>query len=543
MNFLKKLFVLSFLTPCLLQAQTLPKKILLIPVDDRPATTQYAQMVGDLAGVEVETPPPHLLGKFLQPGSPEGLLTWLETNGINQYDAVIASMDMIAYGGLIASRVNRSSYSLAEERLTRFWRIRKTDHYTPVYAFSAQMRLAPTASADNADWRNYLYYLVVARERVKADPSEKHLQAERAYKKRVPDQVLKEYDLTRQRNIEVQTRLVKMAKHGAFNHLVIGQDDSFPIGPHQPELQHLQNLSAQLEIDYRVKFCSGIDQIACNLVSKVISDYTKWKPNVKIIYSDPIGAEKVAPYESLPIKESLRVQIETSGGKIAQQGIKEDYALFVNTPEPGPRAFDDFIQNLNEGTIAESPIAVADTNLGWSGTADHHLINFLLEDRKALKLLSYAGWNTAGNTMGTTIPAANAYLAGQKFGSDQLHIAIAARRFMLHRLVNDYFFHRYVRPDAYRMIENLQQGKRAEVSQENFDQVNQFVQEDMQDHLQEMFTQYIQGRPFKVGEETYLTTSIKDIKITLPWPRAFEVFIDFELEVQKSVSEPPPFQD
>ncbi|HXH60038.1 MAG TPA: DUF4127 family protein, partial [Fimbriimonadaceae bacterium] len=122
-------------------AAGLPKRILLVPIDDRPATTQFAQMIADMAGVQVDLPPDNILGKFLQPGWPESIMQWMDATGVKQYDAVVLSTDMVAYGGLIASRTDRSSYNLAMKRLQHLERIRKTAPNTKFYAFSAIMRL------------------------------------------------------------------------------------------------------------------------------------------------------------------------------------------------------------------------------------------------------------------------------------------------------------------------------------------------------------------------------------------------------------------
>jgi hypothetical protein len=104
----------------------LPQRILLIPVDDRPAVTQFPQMIGAMAGATIETPPRELIGRFTQPGKPEAIMAWMGSQNLKDYDAVVVSMDMIAYGGLIASRVERTSYNLAIQRIRQFWALRRT---------------------------------------------------------------------------------------------------------------------------------------------------------------------------------------------------------------------------------------------------------------------------------------------------------------------------------------------------------------------------------------------------------------------------------
>jgi len=134
----------------------LPQRILLIPVDDRPAVTQFPQMIGAMAGATVETPPRELIGRFTQPGKPEAIMAWMGSQNLKDYDAVVVSMDMIAYGGLIASRVERTSYNLAIQRIRQFWALRRTAPQTKFYGFGAIMRVAPTGTRENRDWRDIL---------------------------------------------------------------------------------------------------------------------------------------------------------------------------------------------------------------------------------------------------------------------------------------------------------------------------------------------------------------------------------------------------
>ena len=101
----------------LLAAFAKAERILLIPLDSRPAAGQFAQMIGNMAGAEVRLPPYNLLGRFTQPGNPEEILDWLQQQDFSDVSAVIVSTDMIAYGGLIASRINDVTEAEATVRL------------------------------------------------------------------------------------------------------------------------------------------------------------------------------------------------------------------------------------------------------------------------------------------------------------------------------------------------------------------------------------------------------------------------------------------
>ncbi len=512
-----------------------PRKILLVPVDDRPAVSHFAQMIGDIAGVEVDMPPRAFLGRFKQPGQPESILAWMRTQDLSQYEAVVLSADMIAYGGLIASRTDRSSENLAKIRLRELWRVRKQAYSTPFYVFSTLTRIAPTAVAENREWRQDIANWAVYNEQAVLYGDAEAKRKADVYRKRIPAEEMARYLKVRDRNVAVQIELLKMTYHGAFNHLTLGQDDAAPVGPHIREIARIKKEIERLALDNRTQLCMGIDQLSNCLISRALCDKGQWRPTVAIRYADPKGSEKIAAYESEPIRESLRDQIVTSGAEITTDPAKADYILFLNTPQPDQRQFAAFLQEMHAEIAAGRAIAVADTNLGWSGTADPQLFAALTSTRQGPQLVSYAGWNTAGNTMGTTIPAANAYLIAMHSGIDGLRRETAARKFVLHRLVTDYFYNRYVRPEAYRMIEQMQNGNREEISEtDDYHLVADYVRRDMEQRLRQTFEEQMIANPFKVGGKTYHVVQLQDVVVELPWPRAYEVHLDFNLVVRES---------
>jgi hypothetical protein len=541
---MKSLLLALSLLPTLAFAQDIPsqqptqqsseRKILLIPVDDRPAVAHFATMIGDIAGVTVVTPPKAFLGKFKQPGSPPSILAWLAKENLEDYEAVIVSADMIAYGGLIASRTDRSSENLAKNRLRDLWKIRKSSFKTPFYVFSTLTRIAPTAVAENRAWRQDLYYWAINRERARLynDPEAKRKTD--AYAANVPKAELVRYDLIRSRNVNVQAELIRMTYHGAFTHITLGQDDAVQAGPNTREIASLNQEIARLKLQSRSQICMGIDQISNCLVSRAISDKANWKPTVAIRSADANGLDQIAAYESEPIRESLQDQLQTSGATLTSDPEKADYILYLNTPKRDPNQFEAFVRDLSASITAGKHIAIADTNLGWSGTADPELFDALTAKRQGPQLVSYAGWNTAGNTMGTTIPAANAYLIALHTQVPGLRRETAARKFVLHRLVTDYFYNRYVRPEAYKMIEQMQNGNREEINSDaDFTKVEAYVKKDMETRLKDTFLNQMVANPFHVLDKTYNVVALQNIVVELPWPRAYEVHIDFDLQVRE----------
>src|ERR1700680_78170 len=94
--------------------------IAFVPLDDRPVTLQLPVMLGRVAGQPLLVPPRASIGHYLTPGDPEAILRWLHSSQTQGVSAVVVSTDMIAYGGLVASRIPGVSEVEADARLRSF---------------------------------------------------------------------------------------------------------------------------------------------------------------------------------------------------------------------------------------------------------------------------------------------------------------------------------------------------------------------------------------------------------------------------------------
>ena len=218
------------------------ERLILIPIDSRPAAGQFPDMIAAMADVETRQPPAALLGHFTKPGNPEAILNWLENEDLSTTTAIIASTDMVAYGGLIESRLNRVTQDLALKRLSRFVKIRQKWPHLKIYGFSAVMRITPTATNAASPWRMSIAKLEELRNYYRTTADRKVLAHIEALKLKVPPAELESYRNARRRDHEVQRKLVRMTGEGAFDYTLIGQDDARPYGPHVPETLELAEL-------------------------------------------------------------------------------------------------------------------------------------------------------------------------------------------------------------------------------------------------------------------------------------------------------------
>jgi hypothetical protein len=506
-----------------------PQRVLLVPLDNRPAAGQFAQMIGAIAGAEVRLPPYDSLGQFTRPGSPAQVLSWLEGQDYSHVSAVVVSTDMIAYGGLIASRTNMTSYAEAITRLNLLADIRRKHPEVKFFAFSAVTRVLPTATHAAAPWRLQLGKYVELREAALGGRGAEVTRELDRLRAHIPQAEILRYDHMRARNLNVQLELVRMTADGTFDYLMLGQDDASPVGPHIRETEQLHRDVDDRGIQSKVYFCEGIDQQSNVLVSRALLREAGFVPYVKVVYSDEDGKKVYASFEAQPLERSVEDQLFASGARPADPNGPYDYALYLNTPNPRPDRFAQFTRALQADIDRGVPVAVADVNLSSRVAADPKLVDALSENRRLPKLLSYAGWNTAGNTVGTSIPAANMAVLGRRDSVGTLQKELAREEFLLHRLVNDYAYHRFTRPMAYALIANLGTSGREEIYGDTYATVSSFVRRDLKAYLERYFQEQFEGESVVADGKTSTVEALDREIIWLPWPRAYEVRLEFHM--------------
>ena len=207
-------------------------------------TYQLPVMLGGIAGQPVVTPPRETIGNYLRPGDTEALARWLSdaTQGVS---ALVASTDMVAYGGLVASRVPGASTSDAYVRLRTLASL-KAAHAIPfVGVFGTIMRLAPTG-VPRLGLATAYYATGATVDEIQAyanlpDPPKTPDDVRKAAHLRelIGAKTLDTYLATRVRNLNVDEWALQLAAEGGFDRIVIGQDDAGPQGLHLKDVAAL----------------------------------------------------------------------------------------------------------------------------------------------------------------------------------------------------------------------------------------------------------------------------------------------------------------
>ena len=535
-------------------------RIALVPLDDRPVCLQYPQMMAGIAHAEVVAPPSVDLGRFTTPGNTDAVARWLRAQDWSGIDALIVSTDMLAYGGLVASRVHGVDASTALARLIVLRELKRAHPALPIYAFSTIMRLAPTA-----DGRNEAYREQLARwAEISGDAAPGAEQRELAgLVAAIPPDALDGYRRARARNRAVNLAAVQLVTDGIVDYLVVSQDDAKPRGVHLADRQAVTTAASERDLVGRVGIQPGADEVAMLLLSRAVLRARNLQVSMRVTYSSERARTMVAPFEDRQLHETVEFQIVAAGAGPASPEVAgsasgpyrgDTLDLFVFASRHDAGAPHRFAADVVRAVAAGTRVIVADVDpKGDVQGGSTAFTEALLAARLFPKLHGYASWNTAGNTLGTAIPhgllaAAGTWLSTQCANPAWAGIAGAQATFMLHRLLNDYAYQGVLRP---RVNAELRETTRTPLwLADHAADVAARIQADLAPTLASYAEPFTSApytlrayrapaasagsarRPSDVPDITVQLGAPRHLRVTLPWARTFEATITFDVPVE-----------
>lgn len=529
-------------------AQTkLTSRVLLIPLDDRPPCLQFPVRMGAIGDAEIVTPPRPLLGRFTEFGKPDEIIAWLKTQNLKSFDAAIISVDMLAYGGLVAMRENRTDLQTAEKRLAFVREMRRLAPKMKIYGSSVIMRLAPTGNVTNEAYREKLAKWA----EISVDAAQKEETA--ALEKAIPAQALADYKAARIRDLKINLASIELVKNSIFDYLILSQDDAKPKGIHIADRETLIAEVKRLNLSEKIAVQPGADEVSMLLLGRAITDKYEFRPKIKAVYSSEKIADQFMPYEDRPLRQTVSFHIKAVG---ATEVTSEDQAdilfyVFASRFEEGrAESFAEEIRNnfaTVSGDIAapktkQKNVIIADIDpKGDVQGADIKFTEALKNKLVFGRVAGYAAWNTAGNTIGTALPHGVLFAASKKtFGIpndySELSKAEISRRekimsrvgyaqtwFLLNRLLDDYVFHTLVRPEAQRFARS----KNWNVFRFD-DEQTKAVEDFSAPRVRNAVSQNLNGFAM-VRFSNLVCETVENFSFVLPWGRTFEAEINFDL--------------
>ena len=391
-------------------------RLLFVPLDDRPVCSDFLIGLAQAAGIDIRRPDGALLGGRHRPGDVEGIWSWLQGEvRSGGADALIASAEMLCFGGLVASRKSTASF---EEIAPSLRRLEDSAGRLPAYVSAVIPRTPQQATdEDAAHWHT-----------------------------RDPDALARHRD----RQLRVNDTLLGAAAGGAFRYLLIGQDDTAPGSPGAQERARLE--ARQEALGARAALLtSGADELNARLLARCLSDLSGLSPSVRVVYTHPDAATNIPRYESTPLALTVHEHVESTGCHPAVEAVDillwvhnfegeqleaRDQAASPPAPIVGPRG------EVRSAVADEQIVALADVR--FANGADDALLTNLLEEPRFAGIVAYGGWNTCSNTLGSALAqAVVAYhlRANTVPGSDRVY-----RPVLFTRILDDWGYQAVVRP-------------------------------------------------------------------------------------------------
>lgn len=522
---------LSLLFPSTTQsALYTPPQALFVALDDRPSTFLFPQQIARIGGGQLLIPERALLGKAYRPGNCEAIIDWLEQNAATAPQTII-SADMLAYGGLIASRTAAVSKSQALKHLQVLEQLKAAGCHNKVFVILPRLSLR-TSDAE-APYEQAL--LNWARSGKTTPPQS------------VPSKIFQEYCQVRNRNAAVIAQLVEMTDKGSIDELVIGQDDAAVTGPHLAEQAAIRAQIAKLGVQRQVTIISGADELAMNIVCGWLAKAAAYTPHIEIDYASPQDGRIIPALESCCLDKTIDEHLNLSGAARSQG---TGTVLLIEAPSKKPYAPPTTVTTADQNRVkgmAERISQLRSPLAGQSrlyGIADLHLVNradpllaqTILDNFPLWELEAYAAWNTSSNTLGTAIAQASAHqiarVKGGKWGpyalleSEKTHQA-----FNFARLADDYAYQAVIRTTLQKEVQGL--------PRDPDPLLNVYGPAGMQARAQaiewgeKIWTEKLAGRTyFYPTLNRDLTFKSMTMHCVLPWPRVFELEVRADIRLE-----------
>ena len=504
------------------------KKILYIPLDNRPVILRQTVDVAEELGYEVVTPPEEIIGSRENLGNSDELWRWLNENA-NGATAAVISTDAMIYGSLVASRQHEMTAEEILSRAKNFEQFKEKFPYLPIYAFGTIMRTPRAAISATYEPDYYKTYATqIFKYTALKDKEElgklkgSDSRELKKLSKQIPAEYLEDWLNRRAENFNANKYLIDLTRSHVFDYFLLGMDDNGQYSQTHLESRHLDDYAKDLGKS-RFIVMSGADELGLMMISRAINADLHEIPFVAAEYNAGKGKYTMPDYGSETAQQIIDGAIIATGGFKIYNPAHADFVVAVNTNFDGSTSqanFADnnlkprkgtytFIERLKNLTSQNLPVGVADISFG--NGADNAMMNLMKKEDLQFKICAYGGWNTASNSTGFLIGSG----VLTKFMDDYDVTSL-----LLTRYLDDWAYQANVRTvAAYEMLNLPGTGDYSTLGE----RLNA-VDEMCADKITNFAADNIKlPRRF----------SLRNIKVIHPWNRMYEADVIFDLETNK----------
>lgn len=445
-------------------------KIAFVPIDNRPVCYTLPKII---AGIDKKInffiPPREYLGDLQKYADIENLFKWLET--LPTLDAIVISLDTLAYGGLIPSRRCTETFEEIKNRIKNLKEILIKKN-AKIYAFSSIMRI----SNNNYNEEEKEYWSTWGKKIFEYSFNSHKFNNKDAYINDIPKKILEDYLTTRKRNFEINKIYLEWQKEGLFETLIFSKDDCAEFGLNVQEANTLEALGGFTK--------TGADEIPLSLLSRAIEGELKVCP----IFLEPEYKNLISNYEDISIEKSVLGQLELANCTVTNEN-DADILLYINNfkNKQGEIVMKVDTENFaKEFKVPNQPYMIADVR--FANGSDNKFVEELFKNKIEDKnFFGYSAWNTSANSLGSLICGAKTKFLAEEYNKNYFE------KLQITRFLDDWAYQANVR-------QNLSSPDKNQIK--------------------------IEMEPFENTVNKVLNTQI-NVKYSYPWNRLFEVEIEF----------------
>lgn len=369
--------------------------IAFVPIDNRPVCYTLPEQICAMDGnIRLYMPSREWLGDLTKYADVDKIFQWLKD--LTKVDAIILSLDTVAYGGLISSRRSNDSFEKIRERIEKLKEILK-EKQAEIYAFSSIMRISNNNINEEEKeywnkWGKKIFNYSFCMDKFGT-----------ICKNEVPEEILKDYLSTRKRNFEINKIYLEWQKEKIFNTLIFSKDDCAEYGFNVQEARELEKLGGFVK--------TGADEIPLTLLARSI----KGKLKVAPIFLEPDCKDLISNYEDVSIEKSVKGQLTLAGCDICEP-CDADILLYVNNFKEKQGEIVMKVPTEPFGGEFKTPdknFMIADVR--FANGADNAFVKKLFENDLNENFYGYSAWNTSANSLGSLICGAKVKYFAESF--------------------------------------------------------------------------------------------------------------------------------
>ncbi|MEA4891625.1 MAG: DUF4127 family protein [Peptococcaceae bacterium] len=488
-----------------------PPRVVLLPLDSRPVNTELPIQLASAGGISVTSPEAAILDQFLTPSQPEPLYEWLKANTGGSDEVVILHVNQLLFGGLLNSR-EEVQYRDASDKLLALQdyllQLPPKPNQKMVLIYILPRLLPSQYDQEMWAYEKELTELSQLKHKMSADPEDLSLYS-RVYEleSAVPQEIRHRYETLYVQAYNTGLNLLDWAGQGYADEVLIGLDDSAEYGLNIKVFNDLKSIAAQRGLT-KAFFLHGADELAALAIARHSLELGADSATFHLTWLTPGQEETIFPYEAAPLRQNYAEKVNyLYYGKPEGAGSPLEKYIYLNSGQElsaeEMTAAWEAVRNDRRPQGSLAGLAdVAKVNGSWQP-----FIDAIGVDKVYDYVDAYAGWNTAGNSLGTVIAQLVFEERGQSLtGTAARESRQAIKALQRLRLLDDYLYQSVVRPEFIQWTKD--QGFNYLVFGDRWQEANEKIQAMMAEA----------AAPYELFKGF-------SYRFRFPWPRYFEIGI------------------